>query len=102
MDKTDMTQKEKIIKELITSLQYGIDRDGTVDETVWRNQLSSAIDRIRREARKEALRETIDSITNTMRDFSNTPLSERKNGWDWLVTARDRIEDIRKEAEDKI
>lgn len=37
--------KEEILKELLVSLKYGIDREGGVDETAWRNQLSSALDR---------------------------------------------------------
>lgn len=41
---------EGIVKELITTLEYGVDREGAVDENVWRNQLTSKLELIEKEA----------------------------------------------------
>jgi len=47
--------KEEIIKELITSLQYGIDHDGNIDESVFENQLDLAFTSFEKDIAKKLL-----------------------------------------------
>ncbi len=46
--------KKAILEELLTTLLYAVYPDGEVHEESWRNQLSSALDRIEAETEKRA------------------------------------------------
>lgn len=54
-------------------------QDGTI--AYWKKYVSSLYDEVQKQTRTE-MRE---AITLQLREYANTPLSERKNGWEELL-----------------
>ena len=94
--------KEEIIKELITSLQYGIDHDGNIDESVFENQLDLAFTSFEKDITKKLLLLLMNTLTEKWDEIESQDSDKSMDKWRSYKRIRNNERDIiKKIAESK-
>lgn len=78
-----MTTLEKILKEF--EEKFGSSNGGAMPSGLnTEKNIKSFLTKVYEQARQETLNNCLNAVVEQRRVFSNTPLDQRGNGWDWL------------------